>query len=76
VAGKLKIYNEIPPALKNEKGIPEDDLFLIRLAVWKPSILITGDCRLKVKLDGANLTNKYNLNIKKPPEFSNQAKKA
>lgn len=71
-AGRLKIYNEYPPGLPVEKGIPEDDVFIIRLVVWKRGVLLTADCRLRDRLNEGHLLKKYNLIIKKPHEFDAQ----
>jgi hypothetical protein len=68
--GKLRLYDyEIPPKLPEERGIPEDDIFIIRLTVWTKSILVTSDCRLKEHLANHGLIQKYNLVIRKPWEL-------
>jgi hypothetical protein len=63
---KFKDYTPRLKDIADEKEIPPDDLFLIRLVVHTGATLITADCRLKARLDEKNLTTKYRISIQKP----------
>ena len=56
----------------DEKHIPPDDIYLIRLMVHTNSILVTNDDRLKERLNQSGLISKYCLTIKKPEEVFDQ----
>src|SRR6185312_12237266 len=61
--GKIKVR---PPApkLPNEEGIPDDDRYLVRLAVITGCTLVSADGRLQKRLEETKLIEKHGIKIK------------
>jgi hypothetical protein len=68
--GSIRIC-EFAPTLSREELIPEDDIFLIRLAVHTRSTLISTDLRLKKALVENGLLSMYGIEFKTPIELLN-----
>jgi len=67
--GKIDVRDDEPPHLPDEEGVPEDDLFLVRLAAQTNCILVSTDTRLRDSLVRTGIIDRHRINFQHPSEL-------